>query len=163
MFSRINIFSIIMDHYKTFSYNDKGNVRALIALFFFIIPLIPSISIVYYKHSIAKDTINTTVSVLSIFVGLLLNLLVLIFDLVKNNDNPYFLKTVREAISNISFAIVVSILGIAFLLIGLADIKPLFLSDIVSTLSYYCIIQFFLTLVIILKKIYAVFLSEIKK
>lgn len=163
MFSRINIFGIITDHIRTFSYDKKGNVKPLVFIFFFFFPFIPSIALVWFNHSLAKDTTNTAISVLSIFVGLLLNLLILLFGLGKDTVNPYLTSTIKESIINISFAILVSIFGIIFLLIGLGDIKPQIISDIFSVLSYYCIVQFFLTLILTLKKIYAVFLTEIDK
>lgn len=118
MFNQINIKKIIDDHFKTII-----NPTLLICTLLF-----SSFFITFVTKPINKDLINVLITAYSIFVGLMFNLLLLVFDIIKNlkdcnsiyDDNGNKIQSrvdllnlkkefTKEIYKNISFAILMSI------------------------------------------------------
>jgi hypothetical protein len=81
MFSKIDIFSIVVDHFATLKNYKTGKIYLPDLLVFFIVPLLLSILLVHFKVQVGKDFANAVLTCFSIFAGLLFNLLLLIFDI----------------------------------------------------------------------------------
>jgi hypothetical protein len=134
VFDRVDIGLILKKHVETF-YNDGEekstgikNVPVSDKVVFIYFPIITSILIVALGITLTNDYINIIITSLSIFVGLLFNLLVLVFDLAKKqrekierieDTNEIVPKTEsakynisKELFANISFAIALSIFAI---------------------------------------------------
>lgn len=97
--------------------------------FLFILPLaIPVVQLCAQVPPLSTDVVATVVSAASIFAGLLLNLLVLLYSFVTAADNPDVTERdattettlIEQTFSNVSFAIVVSVVLVAASLITLA-------------------------------------------
>ena len=82
MFTLININSIIHKHYKTLNEDSKWLVVILI---FLLIPLVISVVPIYFNKMLTSNSINSLITAYSIFTALLLNVIFIIYDIVKNN------------------------------------------------------------------------------
>jgi hypothetical protein len=158
MFSKIDVFMIIRDHLSTLKDNHTKKTSWTDFLLFFGLPLVLSVGVVSAGVVLDKDLVNLLIAIFSIFVGLLFNLLLLIFDIAEkqssnsafNGNQKKFKNILREIYVNISFAILVSVISIAALLLFFLRIKV----EFVSFLGYSLFLIFLLTLLMILKRIY---------
>lgn len=198
LFDKINTQLIFKKHIQTFYNYGEANSTGVrnsttndqVAFIYF--PIIASILIFTAGIRINNDYINIAITSLSIFVGLLFNLLILIFDLAKKQKQimndlrsreeiipqiesaKYLL--IKEVFINISFSIALSIISIIAVL--LPCIKPKFLINylqhyegywiiklaylaITNCLAFFLIIEFLFVLLMILKRFFLIFNSEI--
>lgn len=160
MLEKIDPLCIISDHLKTlydFSTKKPSHKDKFV---FFIIPIFISLFIIYFSKGISPDIANILVTSFSIFCGLLLNLLMIIFDNIKKSADETLNAFLGEIFSNISFAILNSIVVIAMVLllifVNIEVAKPS-----ISALVIYFVITFLLTLLMILKRVHILFSTEI--
>lgn len=161
--SKINPVKILRDHFATFQDYGTKKISKTDVFIFVIIPLILSIGFVYFFADISGNLANILFTIFSIFVGLLLNLLLLIYDLTKKFDiseKNLKLKSkfLQEIFANISYSIFISIIIIFFLLVSL--IKVGYVPHIASLLVYFAVTNFFLTILMILKRIHILLFKE---
>lgn len=168
MSKKIDIRDIIKNHIKTLYDYSTSKISIIDISVFFILPLLLSVLLVflfYYKNTeidfIKKldTTINTTVTVYSIFTGLLLNLLVLVFDIKSRTTLTSKTKAIlKETFHNISYSIVISIFALIialFLKISITEIcYGISISHLLLGVLFYLSINFGLTLLMILKRVY---------
>lgn len=173
--AKINIFQIIVDHVATLKDYGRPKTSKFDIFLFFIVPLLGSTLLVVLKIQLNNDLVNLLITVFSIFAGLLFNLQVLMFDVigkVSNIENlPDTLSsqqslhrriTILENVSmNISFEILVSILGVLFLAISTLSSNPIF-QKVVSVIGFYIVILFSLTLAMVLKRVHVLLGDEVK-
>lgn len=176
MFNKINITKIVIDHLNTLRDYNTQKLRFTDYILFIFFPIILSAILVLFSLLIDKSFANILVTSLSIFAALLLNLLLLVFDIVrKTNDaitrskeikNPYAneqkrLVFLKEIYSNISYAIFVAILSIMILLIAYF-ICNVNLLKLASFLIYFFSINFILTLLMVVKRVHILLFNELK-
>lgn len=176
MLSKINITKIVIDHLNTLRDYNTQKLRFIDYALFIFFPIVLSAILVTFSLLIDKSFANILITSLSIFAALLLNLLLLVFDIVrKTNDaisknremkNPYEneerrLIFLKEIYSNISYAIFVSILSIIILLIAYF-ICNVHLLQLVSFFVYFLSINFILTLLMIVKRVHILLSNELK-
>jgi len=161
MFSKFSVWVIIKGQLRTMKVygTDKLDFFEVCVLFF--IPLASPILQIFMDLHLSKDIVGTIVSAASIFAGLLLNLLVLLYSILSAILKPNPVKTpcvdderikdlIEHLFYNISFAILVSILIVVASLIHLTGMKWIMTgSDIF--VSYFGI-QLFLLITQILKR-----------
>lgn len=100
------------------SYGSARTNRAEVVLLFIAPALLPLTQYATNAGKLSGDVISTVVSAASIFAGLLLNLLVLLYSFVTASDSPDVtardasteISLVRQTFNNVSFAIVISVL-----------------------------------------------------
>lgn len=140
-----------------------------------------------------KDSINLLITSLSILIGLLLSLLVLLFDLGKkekenlvdtsaNDKIKYKFQSdkvglVKEVFSNVLFSVLLSIFTIVFCLLTqisridfIYELLPSLIYEcmkwlfliIIHFISFFLLVQFILTLLMILKRFKILFDLEFK-
>ncbi|MDT0644979.1 hypothetical protein RM553_19255 [Zunongwangia sp. F363] len=166
MLSRINIFSIIKDHFKTLrSLNQSYKfINFKDFLLFLLFPLIIA-SIVTYKGYSFKDQLGNLIAAVAIFGGFLFNLLAIIYgqiDKIQNDaekeDDNLKKRFVKEIHINISFCIVLSILIVISLLLTTVDIPnfrgEIILERMITGTVYFLLILFVLTLIMVLNRVY---------
>jgi hypothetical protein len=166
MLERINIISIITDHFKTLkSLNQKSNwVNGKDLLLFIGLPLTISVLLTYKDYSF-KEQLGNLITAISIFGGFLFNLLAIIYSQLdniekdaENGKNELKKKFVKEIHSNISFCIVLSILIVISLLLTTIDIPEFhydwLIHKIIIGLNYFLMSIFLLTLIMILNRVY---------
>ena len=171
MFSKINISQIIKDHFNTLRNQATHKISGWDIFTFIVFPLIASLVILFIVgFTLDKDASSILITSLSVFSALLFNLLLLIFDIVTREeraskiikDSPLKGKFLREIYSNISFSILISVICVAILLITLINIKIVWFNQVVSFIVYYLVIQFLLTIFMVLKRVHVLISQEIK-
>lgn len=161
--SKINPVKILQDHFVTFRDFDTNKTSVKDIVIFIMVPLISAFGFCYFFADISSNLANNLFTIFSIFVGLLLNLLLLIYDLAKKFDlteknGELKRRFLREIFANISYSIFLSILIIFFLLISL--VKLSYLSVVASSIVYFMVTNFFLTILMILKRIHILLFKE---
>lgn len=169
MIARINIIKIVLDHFKTLRTfrSDSKTMSFGDILLFIIAPLGIAFFLVYNGFTFEKQ-LGNLIAAVAIFGGFLFNLLAIIYgqleSIEKRNSEEYdsFFELRKEFIAeihiNISFAIVLSVFLIIGLLLATIDvpIEPIekVLKKVVLVLDYFLLILFFLTLLMVLNRIY---------
>lgn len=167
MLEKINIICIIKDHVNTLKNDNSNKADFKDYLLFLMIPIwVPFLLIGVFNLYMSKDFINILITILSIFVGLLLNVMVVIFDIIKKYEKDAKFRLIKESYSNISFAILLSIVTIIPLVICYTEnpknsvlIKVLLIAS--NGLSYYLLTLFFITLLMIVRRIHIILSDEI--
>ncbi len=150
--SKINITNIVIAHFKT-QFTVKSDY-----FLFLIMPMLLSSLTVYYGINI-EGQINTIISSLSIFIGLFINVLVLLFDMLRRSKSrPLKTEGLKELLSNISFSILISGLTIGLFLGTKFENKLVNISF--KFLAVFFLIWLFLIILMILKRIFILFTDE---
>lgn len=162
LFSKIDISEILITHFSTIKNTNTGKPDKDDAITFIVMPLLISTTLVYFEIELYADATNIIIASLSIFVGLMFNIIVLIFDIVKRDASKKIKNTVlKELLANISFAIVLSVFSIIvtlFTYVGNPCVKIAF-----TWLVYFLLCHFCITLLMILKRMYKIFEDELKE
>lgn len=169
MFKRINILSIVKDHFGTLTRFDSKSKKVYWKDFVLFIgfPAILGVWLAYNGFSI-KPFIGNLIAAVAIFGGFLFNLLAIIYSQIDkirddansaNSANNELKKIfVKEIHINISYSIVLSLL-IIVLLIGCTMDLPKFQYDwlvkkIALGFLYFLLGKFLLTLLMVLNRVY---------
>jgi uncharacterized Tic20 family protein len=183
MFTKINVLRIVSDHWLTLHAADSERISLWDLLLFC---GVPGIVVWLFWGKTALDSSGTfhTVALtsLSLFAGLLFNLLVLLYGLIEKTprktgiEDPTVAEKhakvrndlLREVYYNVSYAVLISV--VAILSLVLIMIVPCACANVVQCLSsflFFILAHFVLTLLMILKRIHALlacaFNSEDKK
>jgi hypothetical protein len=101
-----------MDHLQTFKGYQNRRFIVWDLLFFFALPCLGAVVLLYFKIVLTSDLATLLVTSLSIFAALLFNLLLLTFDLTQKAPDRT-VATRRDLLkaiySNISYSILVAI------------------------------------------------------
>lgn len=169
MFGRINCFKIVRNHFKTFRILGQESDRIYWQDFilFILIPFAISAALSYYDFQF-KNQITNLIAAISILGGFLFNLLAIIYNSMENLkkdinetniDKPDLKRTyAKEIHSNISYNILLAIICIILLLLYNIDIPDFSYCSLVERLilffNCYFLISFFLTLLMVLNRVY---------
>jgi hypothetical protein len=166
MFKRIDIVRIIKDHFKTLRRldSDKKSIYWKDFVLFLVFPIFLGTFLVYQEISI-QEYVGNLIAAISIFGGFLFNLLAIIYsqiDKIKTdaqNENSSLKKRfINEIHINISYSIVLSLIIVVALLASTSTlpaykfdwlVKNIFLGCI-----YFLLINFLLTLLMVLNRVY---------
>ena len=157
--SKINIVRIITSHISTLKNLNKLNKAD--AWTFYIIPCAVSM-LLCIKIEITTGLENLLGVILSIFIGLFLNLLMLLISYVPPTDidderKQILVATKKESFYNVSYIILICIIELLLLLI-FTYVKELeYITNIFSFMIYFLSIHIFLSLLMILKRIFALY------
>jgi hypothetical protein len=155
---KINVLRIVVAHYQSLRQGTNKDGSDIFVFIF--MPLAIASVLVWLKAYMSDSLLSTIVSALSIFVGLLLNVVVLLFDIVRNTTKQTLKhKIVTETLSNVSFTILLSLFTIPFALSTQIDRWP-FLKPWTSLVTYFLLCVFIATLLMIIKRVYALFQNE---
>lgn len=176
---KIDITIIIKNHLKTLVNDGDGRPDFRDKFFFGFLPILVAAVLVYFKLFINKDFIASMICGLAIYVGLSLNLIVLLFEIVRGKDTSAFKKEfAREFIANVCFSILLSIATITTSLFTLLFASPAALplpapppppqSDICIILNYatnwvfyYLLTHMLLIILLLVKRLYYQLLEQI--
>lgn len=182
MFSKINIYVIVRDHLSTL--HGYGSTRLSIRdlIVFFALPIGIGWTLVYCLGIRLKgDLVSNLITGLSIFVGLLLNLQVIIFDIISKLNESIETNTeaetakdsvrevkrtmkrafIKEIFSNTSFAILLSIVTLLPLVTLLFE-ECKGWSAVLSAVSFSLILMFLMNLLMILKRMHLLLGHELR-
>jgi O-antigen/teichoic acid export membrane protein len=158
MLGRINVGRIVKDHLATLRNDVTGERMRSDYFVFFGLPLLVAFFLVFVLNlSLDQGAVGILVTSLSVFAALLFNLLLLIYDVVRKIERRrQGLKErfLSQIYSNISFAILVSIVSIIVLLVAYFDLDGSWFAPAASFFVYYLVTLFVLTLFMILKRVH---------
>lgn len=161
MFDKLDVRPIISEHIRTLHKYREENVYPGDIFVFFGLPAICAALILYVFHTpVDRTASNILITSLSVFSALLLNLLMLLYDLVRKEEesgsdgSSDAEKLLREIFANISYSILVSVFCVAILLIAYLEIRSGIFLQIFSLVVYFLLIQFLLTLFMVLKRVH---------
>ncbi|GGG89952.1 hypothetical protein GCM10007415_25340 [Parapedobacter pyrenivorans] len=164
MFSKINISKIVVDHIRTFQNVRTGRYSFSDFFLFFGFPIAAGIYFgVFERLCVGESYINFLIASISIIAGFLFNLLAIIFgimDKVRTNveNDPVKQKLAAEIHSNIAFNILLAIFSVVSLLF--ANSENFYVALVANTVSISLCILFFLTILMVLKRIYIIMSKE---
>lgn len=174
MFGKVNISRIVSDHWATLHASHTDKISWWDVLLFGGMPLIP---VIIFWDTTANDKNGAfwdiALTSLSIFAGLLLNLLVLLYGLIEKpitneqSDDPVVAKEnaktrnllLREVYYNVSYAVLVAVLSI-LALVFLMVVGKESIERLLSSALYFLLAHFVLTMFMILKRIHALLSYE---
>ena len=158
MATKIDVGKIVKAHFETIT---KGTNRAGSDWFIFlIIPAAVAVLLVLLEAYMSDSLLSTIVSGLSIFVGLLLNVVVLLFDIVRSTRKQTVKhRIITETLANVCFAILLSLFTIPIALTTQITRWP-FLKPYTSFFTYFLSFMFMATLLMIVKRVYSLFQDE---
>jgi len=168
--SKINVWPIIVNHVRTLRDHSTRKLSIGDMLLFFGLPLALSLVGLRFKWNFSVNALNALLAAFSIFAGLLLNLLILVYTFSTDSVQPNALaklKTefIRQLHDNISFSVLISVSVVVVALFAVMRVKAdgTINSDRIeiglTAVLVYLTAHFILTLLMILKRIHAL-LSE---
>lgn len=168
MFDKVNVSKILTDHIGTFRRFQSRKYRPLDFMLFFGLPLVVASSAIAAGFCFPLSLISVVATALSICTALLLNLLLLAYNIIRNAPQPNSAQAektgeqlLREIYSNIAFAIVVAIALIVIVVtFGVIGDGNIYAALSFSFGIYYLGILTLLTLLMLLKRIYALLSNE---
>lgn len=116
MLNKVNIIPIITEHFHTFRVprNDKLLKRDLVL--FLLVPALISFSAVEYAPKPSTAFLNISLTVHTLFIPLLVNVLFVIYGIQEKRNNdaqpPRTEKLLHEVYKNLSYAVLVSFVSI---------------------------------------------------
>ena len=157
--TKINVFKIIRDHWRTLVNANTNKTEFGDWFTFLIFPLMMAMLIEYIFPEAAKVMSNSIITVLAIFIGLLINVIVLLFDLLsKEPSNKKKKELLSETLTNIAYTILVSIFAIVTNLLTFVEMG--YFKCIFSFITYFLVGNIMLTLLMVIKRMYAMFKYE---
>lgn len=184
MLSRYNPVDIIWDHIHTiYDYSKARDIHNPqvdlgACLVFFGIPLLAALAVVHWLEVRLGDSgLNAMLTAFSLFAGLLLNMLILVYTVIKSIQvemqqasvptssakqiNLERLALAKELYYNISFGVLVSMAQIVCLLLGMWDRLTLFGgASVVNFAVVWLAGIFVLTLLMVLKRSHVLMATE---
>ena len=169
MIDKINVSQIVVDHVRTLRSDATGKVHLSDYLLFLALPLIVSALPVYYQTELKESVVTLLMAAFSIFAGLLINVLVLIYtvairleDAVKvSDDGRYQLERefIKQIFSNVSFSILVSVLIVFVLFVS--SVSPKYVNIAGAAICTFLIVEFTFTLLMSLKRLHVLLANRI--
>lgn len=137
MFSRFNIFKIVLAHFRTLCDEATGYIKRGDIFILFIIPMLPALFSGWTATRLSDAAIGAWISAFSVFAGLLFILLILVYGVDENfkvtaGNMERAKELVRQTFVNIAFSIIVSIAIIIFLGLSfiVSDIMLIYATEI---------------------------------
>jgi hypothetical protein len=166
MFVKIDIRSIVQDHLRTLIAYDSGKTSRGDVALFYLVPIVIAVGLALGGVTLDPTAVNILITALSIFTGLLLNLLLLIHGLIRKGVDagiPDERIVLRQLYCNISYNILIAIVALMPLLA--ITIFPHHLAVVrgSSVIIYFLVANFVLTLLMILKRVHALLTSEFRR
>jgi hypothetical protein len=170
---KINIWDIVRSHLATmrdFSTNSYSKADVLI---FYGLPLLLSLGAIYFGWKFDAGVLNSLLTAFSIFAALLLNLLLLVFSFSVREQPPTMVGRIRASLmkelhDNVSYSILISIALVGIIMFEIA--RPAMQSNnekaltgpISTAVITFLTLNFFFTLLMVLKRIYVILNHEIE-
>lgn len=157
---KINVGRILAGHFKTLRNHNTGKVEFDDVFTFLILPIIGASTLSCFGIQLNDSATNIIITTLSILVGLLFNVIVIIFDIIKRDSSKKMKnELLNELLTNISYSIVISILIICVTLLTYIDIATI--RSVATWVVFLLIGNYFLTVLMILKRVYILFVNEL--
>lgn len=163
MFSFINVFEVVKNHYRTLKSDAIGNI-----VIFLVLPICIGVISIFIK-SVNSNLDSILSTALSIFIGLFINLLVLIVTLTKTpirEKKEIRRLVVEETFYNITYVILISIIALGLIMLkninfGLGGIGLVIFKKSIVFVFTFLFAQILLTILLIIKRIFNLFKFDI--
>jgi hypothetical protein len=169
---KIDVGRIVIAHLRTLRDSCSSEYSPSDLLVFFGVPAAAAFACPLLGWRFNADVLSALLTAYSIFAGLLLNLLLLVYTFSTQATHPTALAKVRtelvkELHDNIAYSILVSIVLVVFCMAAIAFVKMYeparFTARWVTGSIIFLTLNFVLTLLMILKRIYIILNSEIDR
>lgn len=172
---KIDISRIVVAQVRTMRNNATQAYSVPDLVLFFGFPLLLGVVGGYYGWKFNGDVLNALLAAFSIFAGLLLNLLILVYTLASQTEHPSALtkarmNLVKELHDNIAYCILVSIVIVVVTMVAVAYLKmnekppdEAFTGQWVTGVIIFLTANFVLTLLMILRRIYIMLNQTLEK
>lgn len=172
MVKKIDFSKICLDNLRTFRSHDTNKLMVSDFLLFLVFPVILSVVIITSKFELKENFVTAIITAASIFAGLLLNLLVLIYTIFISDREKVqtrlppdkynvWIGLIRETFANVSFCILLSIIIVALSLLFYLELASVAKTPIIFFL-YFCCTSLILHLFMVLKRIHALIDFDIR-
>ena len=162
MFDKINVSKIVRSHLDTLQNDNTKKPGLDDYLTFLVLPAVVAGVLIWLPVHLNERATNIIITSLSILVGLLFNVIVLLFDLVtKDGKRSLKNRILKEVLANITFSVLLAIVSILFTL--LASLPQPAVVGVVEFCLYFLLGQFLLTCLMVLKRIYELFRNEMNE
>ncbi|BDD10882.1 hypothetical protein FUAX_33140 [Fulvitalea axinellae] len=175
--SKINLGNVFKKHWSTLE-EQEGKIKWKDKVVLIWLPLLLAIGLSYLTKGEIKDALSNIYAVtLSIFIGLFLNLLVLILSVSQkkepkdNRDMNNLGALLKESFYNTSYTLLTSVASLVLLIIVLLlpDTKDLAITHYYSLLKlfvvaffYFVFIGVFSSLLVIVRRVFCLFEDELE-
>lgn len=161
MFTLINILPAIKEHFKTLK-TDSYSITVI--TLFVIVPLGLSTLFLWLGIVASEKVLNTLITAFAIFIGLIINLLVILID--KKKGRFGIKKQLIEHLSyNSIYELVIGlfVLFISMILLVIQDKINIFVNYTLSFIIYLLVFNFILTLLMIAKRFFVLFKNNLEE
>ncbi len=172
MSTKFSSLQIIKDHIRTLKlYNSQGVDRISVILNF-IFPFFLALIFLYFHNFLIPSIITVLITVLSIFIALLLNLLFLMYSIFtrrlqtsvkevsSQGENNVRIRLLKETYYNIQFSVLSCIYALIAIILYVLFPTELYLDLFLGFIVYYFLFVFIFTLLMILKRTHTLFSRE---
>lgn len=160
--SKINVWPIVVDHWRTLRDYGSNAPSMRDVAWFAGAPLVACVALLYLRLQLSSDAVSVLITALSIFAGLLLNLLLLTHNIIAGSAAASTSRRrllLKEIYRNISYAILLSLVTVAVLIA--AVLLPGTGSRWIASAAVYALVtHFLLTLLMILKRVHVMLAKE---
>lgn len=167
MFALINVSCVIKKHFDTLKEDAKFR---FIFIIFVLIPIVLSSILVWKNKLLTENTVNTLITAFSIFAGLLLNVIFILYDIIGKlgKDASYSEKKkslIEHLYANSLYALLISTLVLIILI--LVTITEIWKGSdsmllIFSLVVYFSVGHFLMTLIMIIKRLFILLFTQIE-
>lgn len=159
IFEKIDVFDILTNHFSTLVNDNTKRPELTDWLTFLIIPVIIASALTYFKVELTERATNLVITTLSILVGLFFNVVVILFDIIKRDSSKNLKnRLLEQLLTNISYTIFTSLVIIFFTVLSFFDNNCW--AMVMTFLVYFLLSHFAFTVLMILKRVYALFINE---
>ena len=172
---KIDVSRIVVAQFRTMRDDSIQRYSSFDLLLFYGLPLLLGGIAPHFGWKFSSDVLNALLTAFSIFAGLLLNLLILVYTFSSQTEHPTVLAktrttTIRELHDNIAYSILVSIVIVVVTMIAVAYLKmhetpgvTPFTNWWLTGILIFLTLNFVLTLLMILKRIYVMLNQTINR
>ncbi len=168
---KINVLPVISKHLETLSNYGEDKRSWSDYCLFLIIPILCGVALAWSGFGFRTDAVNGFLNAFSIFTGLLLNVLILVFTLTGstsplNIDVRLRRELLRQVFANICFTILISIVVVCAAIIALAYMKSepgARTGPVATAVLASFTLNFVLTLLMIIKRMFVLLEKELER
>ena len=170
MSSKLNLAIIVVAHLQSLRISDTNKISPIDLFSFVIVPFLAAFGSYYFCFTLTESATNSILTAVSVFTGLLINVLILIFSasqsistvsaLFTEGDIANERKFLEEISANISFC---TLVGMMLILLQLSVF--FFTSErsklIIASGTLLLLSNFVLTMLMVLKRIYTLLMHKL--
>ncbi len=188
MSDKINVFGIVRAHLHTLRHHGRDDFSAIDFTIFVICPLFLAVVVFLDGDSLGENLVNAMINAAAILLGLLLNLLVLMFDQrnraveslrkykpveqggggMRDADGTrgklvLRIEVIKQTVANISFTVLLCIVSLASLLVysmRQPGVGPAgCVESTIYALNAFIWVSVFLIILMVVKRVFALFVQ----